>query len=114
MPTMLERTLYRYPFDNEGREVLTLVESVAAMQELERQINRLCNVEWRWCDLKLHVVERHPTYVIYEVHHRDEYSGQAIVMPHVSVAGMDALRIAISDQALLSKIRDRIAMIAGS
>jgi len=105
---MIEPTLYRYPFDDDGREVLTLVESIAAMQELEHQINRLCDDEWRWCDLRLSVVERHPTYVIYEIHHRDEYSGQAIVMPSVSVAGMDSLRLAISDQALLTKILVRV------
>jgi hypothetical protein len=106
--TMIEQTLYRYPFDEEGREVLTLVESIAAMQELEQQINRLCDVEWRWCDLRLSVVERHPTYVIYEIHHRGEYSGQAIVMPSVSMTGIDDLRLVISDQALLTKIRVRV------
>lgn len=105
---MIERTLYRYPFDEEGLEVLTLVESIAAMQELEHQINRLCDDEWRWCDLRLSVVERHPTYVIYEIHYHDEYSGEAIVMPSVSVAGMDSLRVAISDQALLNKIQARV------
>jgi hypothetical protein len=105
---MINRTLYRYPFDEEGREILTLVESIAAMQELERQINRLCAVDWRWCDLRLSVVERHPTYVIYEIQNGDQYSGRAIVMPYASQAGIDDLELALSDLALLTKIRARI------
>src|SRR5579872_3498344 len=104
---MPQTTLYRYPFDEEGREILTLVESIAAMQELEHQINRLCNLDWRWCDLRLTIVERHPTYVIYEIHHRDAYSGRAIVMPHLCKTGVSELRIALSDRALLDKIRAR-------
>jgi hypothetical protein len=106
--TMPRRTLYRYPFDNEGREVLTLAESIAAMQELEHQINQLCAFDWRWCDLRLSVVERHPTYVVYEVHHRDEYTGQAIVMPCASPSGMKGLRVTVSDWVLFTKIRVRL------
>ncbi len=105
---MPQRTLYRYPFDEEGREILTLVESIAAMQELEHQINRLCKLDWRWCDLRLSVVERHPTYVIYEIHHRDAYSGRAVVMPSASPVGMNDLRVILSDRALLIKIRARL------
>lgn len=105
---MTERTLYRYPFDEEGHEVLTLGESIAAMQELEHQINRLCSLDWRWCDLRLNVVERHPAYVIYEIHHRQEYSGRAVVMPCASPSAMNDLRLAISDQTLLTKIQARI------
>ncbi len=82
--TMTQPLLYRYPFDEEGREILTLVESIAAMQELERQVNRLCRLDWRWCDLTLSVVERHPTYFVYEIHHHQKYTGQAIVMPFAS------------------------------
>jgi hypothetical protein len=69
------------PFDNDGRESLTLAESLAAMKELERQVSALCVWQWQWCDLRLSVVERHPTYVVYDVEHRDEYVGNAIVMP---------------------------------
>ena len=105
---MPQRTLYRYPFDEEGREILTLVESIAAMQELEHQINRLCKLDWRWCDLRLSVVERHPTYVIYEIHHRDAYSGRAIVMPSASRVSMNVLPVILSDRALLIKIRARL------
>ena len=105
---MPQRTLYRYPFDEEGREILTLVESIAAMQELEHQINRLCKLDWRWCDLRLSVVERHPTYVIYEIHHRDAYSGRAIVMPSASRVSMNDLPVILSDRALLIKIRARL------
>jgi len=105
---MPQRTLYRYPFDEEGRETLTLVESIAAMRELEQQINRLCTLDWRWCDLRLSVVERHPTYVVYEIHHRDAYSGRAIVMPSASRAGVQDLRVAICDLALQARIRARI------
>lgn len=102
---MTQRILYRYPFDEEGREILTLGESIAAMQELERQINRLCPFDWRWCDLRLAVVERHPTYVIYAIHHHEKYAGQAIVMPYVSPARMDSPQSAVTDQALYRKIR---------
>lgn len=105
---MSRRTLYRYPFDEQGGEILTLVESIAAMQELERQINRLCRLDWRWCDLRLSVVERHPTYVIYEIHHHDKYAGQAMVMPFASARGTGVSQSAISDQALCLKIRARI------
>ena len=105
---MPQRTLYRYPFDEEGREILTLVESIAAMQELEHQINRLCKLDWRWCDLRLSVVERHPTYVIYEIHHRDAYSGRAIVMPSASRVSMNDLPVILSDRALLIKVRARL------
>lgn len=105
---MPQRILYRYPFDKEGREILTLIESIAAMQELEQQINRLCDLDWRWCDLRLSVVERHPTYLIYEIHYRDVYTGRAIVMPHVSRPGIGDRPLGISDQALLNKILARI------
>ena len=78
------------------------------MQELERQINRLCRLDWRWCDLRLSVVERHPTYVIYEIHHHDKYAGQAMVMPFASARGTGVSQSALSDQALYLKIRARI------
>jgi len=105
---MTQRVLYRYPFDEEGRETLTLVESIAAMQELERQVNRLCRFDWRWCDLTLSVVERHPTYLIYEIRHHSKYAGQAIVMPSVFSGGTGTILSAISDQKLYNKIRARI------
>ena len=105
---MTQRLLYRYPFDEEGRETLTLVESIAAMQELERQINRLCRLDWRWCDLTLSVVERHPTYLIYEIHHHEKYAGQAIVMPFASARGAGVPQSALSDHALYLKILARI------
>lgn len=107
LATMPQTTLYRYPFDKGGREVLTLGESIAAMQELEFQINRLCNFDWRWCDLSLSVVERHPTYVIYEIHHRGACTGRAIVMPSV-YREMHEVRVAISDGRLQTKILARI------
>lgn len=79
---MARLPLYRYPFDKEGLEVLTFAESIAAMRELERQLNMFLEPDWRWCDLRFKVVERHPTYAIYEVAHNDEYAGRAIVMPY--------------------------------
>jgi hypothetical protein len=100
---MTQRNLYRYPFDEEGREILTLLESIAAMRELERQVNRLCRFDWRWCDLRLTIVERHPTYLIYEIHHHNKYLGQAIVMPCAS-----ALQSALSDHALYLKVLARM------
>jgi len=100
---MTPRILYRYPFDELGREILTLPESIAAMQELERQINRLCRFDWRWCDLSLTIVERHPTYVIYAIHHHQKYLGQALVMPDASAA-----HSALSDHALYLKILARM------
>ncbi|HUB17612.1 MAG TPA: hypothetical protein VL990_03190 [Acidobacteriaceae bacterium] len=103
---MTQRILYRYPFDEEGREILTLVESIAAMQELERQINRLCGCEWRWCDLQLSIVERHPTYLIYEIHHHRRYAGQAIVMPYASAK--DGPGSAFTDHVLYLKICARM------
>jgi len=105
---MTQPVLYRYPFDEEGRETLTLVESIAAMQELERQVNRLCRFDWRWCDLVLTVVERHPTYLVYEIRHHGKFAGRAIVMPTVFSAGTGTILSAISDQKLYNKIRARI------
>jgi hypothetical protein len=105
---MTQRILYRYPFDEEGHEILTLVESIAAMQELERQITQLCRCDWRWCDLKLSIVERHPTYLIYEIHHHRKYMGQAVVMPYASPAAKDGPRSVFSDHALYLKICARM------
>ena len=106
--TMTQPLLYRYPFDEEGREILTLVESIAAMQELERQINRLCRLDWRWCDLTLSVVERHPTYLFTRSTITSKYIGQAIVMPFASARGEDGPHSALSDQALYLKICARM------
>ena len=105
---MTAPTLYRYPFDEEGLEILTLVESIAAMQELERQINHLCRLDWRWADVQMRVVERHPTYVVYEIHHHGKYAGQAIVMPFASARGAGVPQSALSDHALYLKILARI------
>ena len=105
---MSQRTLYRYPFDEEGRETLTLVESIAAMQELELQINRLCDFDWGWCDLRLSVIERHPTYVIYGIEHRDEWVGRAIVMPYVAAQVAIEPQSIFNDRTLLNKIRARL------
>jgi hypothetical protein len=104
LSAMTQPVLYRYPFDDEGREMLTLVESIAAMQELERQINQLCRLDWRWSDLTLRVVERHPTYVVYEIHHRQKYAGHALVMPFASARGAGVPQTALSDHALYLKI----------
>jgi hypothetical protein len=103
---MTQPILYRYPFDDEGREILTLVESIAAMQELERQINRICEADWRWCDLRLNVIERHPTYLVYEIHHHRRYMGQALVMPYSSAKGGPLS--ALSDHALYLKLLARL------
>jgi hypothetical protein len=105
---MLPRTLYRYPFDEEGRETLTFIESISAMQELERQINRLCDCGWRWCDLRLSVIERHPTYVIYGIEHRDECVGTVIVMPHVAAHVATEPQSTFNGRTLLNKICGRL------
>jgi hypothetical protein len=78
---MEDFTLYRYPFDREGTPILTFDESLGAMVELERELNGLLKRHWRWCDVDLKIVERHPTYVIYEVVHYATLKGYATVMP---------------------------------
>jgi hypothetical protein len=98
--------LYRYPFDETGSSLLTFAETLAAMQELERQLNAMLKPDWRWCDLRLVIVERHPTYVVYDVTHRDEWMGRAVVMPYCADPPKKQPETAIA-QALYDKIRSR-------
>lgn len=79
---MARLPLYRYPFDKEGLEILTFAELLAAMRELERQLNGLLAPDWRWCDLRFNIVERHPTYATYEVRQNGDFVGRVIVMPY--------------------------------
>jgi hypothetical protein len=104
---MTQIPLYRYPFDKEGSETLTLEESIAAMRELEEQLNGMLNPDWRWCDLRLKVIERHPTYVIYEIAHREKYAGQAVVMPYSADPPKIGPLSTINDRTLHNKIRSR-------
>ena len=96
--------LYRYPFDEKGSAILTFAESLAAMQELERQLNAMLKPDWRWCDLRLEIVERHPTYVIYEVSHYEEFIARAVVMPYCADPPKKQPAV---EQALYEKIRSR-------
>jgi hypothetical protein len=98
--------LYRYPFDETASPVLTFAESLAAMQELERQLNAMLKPDWRWCDLRLAIVERHPTYVVYEVTHHEEFIGRAIVMPYCADPPKKQPDTAV-EKALYEKIRSR-------
>ncbi len=98
--------LYRYPFDEAGTAILTFAESLAAMQELERQLNAMLKPDWRWCDLRLEIVERHPTYVVYKVTHHQEFIGRAIVMPYCADPPKKRPDTVI-EQALFDKIRSR-------
>ncbi len=98
--------LYRYPFDEAGSAILTFAESLAAMQELERQLNAMLKADWRWCDLLLEIVERHPTYIVYEVTHHREFMGRAVVMPYCADPPKKRPETAI-EQALFEKIRAR-------
>lgn len=98
--------LYRYPFDETGTQILTFAESLAAMQELERQLNAMLKPDWRWCDLRLEIVERHPTYVVYDVTHRQEFIGRAVVMPYCADPPKKHPNAAI-EKALYEKIRAR-------
>ncbi|MGA8531724.1 MAG: hypothetical protein WB622_18530 [Acidobacteriaceae bacterium] len=98
--------LYRYPFDATGSQILTFAESLAAMQELERQLNAMLKPDWRWCDLGLEIVERHPTYVIYEVMHHQEFIGRAVVMPYCADPPRKHPN-AETGQSLYEKIRTR-------
>lgn len=98
--------LYAYPFDETGTHTLTFAESLAAMHELERQLNAMLKPDWRWCDLLLEIVERHPTYVIYEVTHGDQFIGRAVVMPYCADPPKKHPDSAVQ-QALYAKIRSR-------
>lgn len=98
--------LYPYPFDETGSHTLTFSESLAAMQELERQLNAMLKPDWRWCDLGLEIVERHPTYVIYEVTHHSEFMGRAVVVPYCADPPKKRSDSAI-EQALYGKLRAR-------
>jgi hypothetical protein len=80
--------LYCYPFDA-GHEILTLSEAIAATQELTTQITRLVGADWRWCDLRLAVVLRHPAYRIYDVEYRGEPVGRVIVLPCTTEPGVE-------------------------
>jgi hypothetical protein len=73
--------LYCYPFDDAGHEILTFPEALAATQELTLQISKLIGDPWRWCDVRLVVVLRHPTYRIYEVEHHGLPAGRVTVLP---------------------------------
>lgn len=98
---------YRYPFDEQGTAILTFAESLAAMQELERQLNGLLKPDWRWCDLRLEVVERHPTYVVYKVTHLEEFMGRAVVMPYCAEPPKKQPDTSIDERSLLEKLRAR-------
>jgi hypothetical protein len=98
--------LYRYPFDEAGGATLTFAESLAAMQELERQLNAMLKADWRWCDLRLEIVERHPTYVVYDVAHHGQLMGRAVVMPYCADPPKKRPDTAV-EQALYEKIRAR-------
>lgn len=97
---MDEIPLYRYPFDNEGRKLLTLEELLAALRNLDCELNTLLIQDWRWCDVRLTIVERHPTYCVYEVEHHGELKGRAVVNPF-------APESTVNDRALQNKIRFR-------
>jgi len=99
--------LYRYPFDEAGTATLTFAESLAAMQELERQLNGLLQPDWRWCDLRLEIVERHPTWVVYKVTHHDEVMGRAVVMPYSANPPRKQPDTATGEQSLYEKLRAR-------
>jgi hypothetical protein len=99
--------LYRYPFDETGSQFLTFAESLAAMQELERQLNAMLPTDWRWCDLRLEIVERHPTYVVYQVKHNEEFVGRAVVMPYCADPPKKRSDSAVNEQTLYEKIRAR-------
>ena len=104
---MAQIPLYRYPFDKEGHETITFHESIAAMRELEQQLHGMLKRDWRWCDLRLKVIERHPTYVIYEVEHHEKYAGQAVVMPYSADTPKIGPSSTINDRTLHNKIRPR-------
>lgn len=104
---MTQIPLYRYPFDDEGRQILTFAESLAAMRELERQLSTMLPTDWRWCDLRLSVVERHPTYVVYDVQHHDRMMGRAVVMPYSAEPPKIEPESALDEDALREKIRAR-------
>lgn len=99
--------LYRYPFDDAGSATLTFAESLAAMQELERQLNALLKPDWRWCDLHLEVIERHPTWVVYEVRHHGELMGRAVVMPYCANPPRKQPETASDQKSLYEKLRAR-------
>ena len=98
---------YRYPFDETGTASLTFAESLAAMQELERQLNALLKPDWRWCDLRLEVAERHPTYIVYKVTHHGEFMGRAVVMPYCASPPRKQPENATEEQSLYEKLRAR-------
>jgi hypothetical protein len=104
---MTDMYLYRYPFDEEGLHILTLAEAVAAMRELERQLNGMLGADWRWCDLIVEIIERHPTYVIYEIEHNGKDVGRAVVMPYCAEPPRIGPESTVYDRTLEEKIRTR-------
>ena len=98
--------LFRYPFDEKGSPVLTFAESLAAMQELERQLSARLQPDWRWCDLGFTIVERHPTYVIYEVTHLQSWIGRIVVMPYSADPPKKEPEAAL-ERALYERLRSR-------
>lgn len=89
----MQMSLYQYPFDKEGDKTLSFDESIIAMRELERQLNLMLNPNWRWCDCRLQVTERHLTYVIYDVEHHGKHIGRAVVRARTVDASEDRARI---------------------
>ena len=102
---MTQIPLYQYPFDEEGHETLSFDESIGAMRELERQLNLMLKPDWRWCDLRLKVTERHPLYVIYDIEHHGESVGRAVVRPFNTGTRKIGLESTINNRTLHHKIR---------
>jgi hypothetical protein len=84
----MPETLYPYPFDAGGHDVLTLEESVAALRDLEHQLNEILPSGWRWQELRFATIERHHKMVIYRVKWNGEEVGKALVLASKTSARM--------------------------
>jgi hypothetical protein len=81
MRRALHDGLYRYPFDQNGEEVLTFFEFVSAMTEIEVQLHDLLANPWKWQDLRFSVMERHGYRVMYQIEQSGKPVGRISVNP---------------------------------
>jgi hypothetical protein len=69
-------SLYPYPFDRLGRQLITLAESVAVMRALEWKLQEKIGTDWRWSELDLRIVALSRHTLEYDVVWKGRYRGR--------------------------------------